>query len=65
MWGDVMKNKIVLLLAVSLAVLLFVAFRSSGLEELPVIGAALSLYHCKHFVGVVCGLVNRLGGVKA
>lgn len=54
-----MKNRIVLLFAVSVAVLAFMAFRSSGLEDLPVICAALALYHCKHFCGVVCGLVNR------
>lgn len=54
-----MKNRIVLLFAVALAVLLFLAFRFSGLEEFPVIGAALALYHCKHFCSVVCGLVNR------
>lgn len=55
-----MKNRIVLLFAVSVAVLAFMAFRSSGLEEIKVIGAVLSLYHCKHFCGIVCGLVNRL-----
>ena len=55
-----MKNRIVLLFAVSVAVLAFMAFRSSGLEEIKVIGAAVSLYHCKHFCGIACGLVNRL-----
>ena len=54
-----MKKEIVLFLAVSVAVAMFLAFRLSGLEDLPVIGAALALYHCKHFCGVVCGLVNR------
>lgn len=54
-----MKRKMILLFAVSVAVLAFMAFRSSGLEDLPIIGAALALYHCKHFCGVVCGLVNR------
>ena len=54
-----MKKEIVLFLAVSAAVALFVAFERSGLEDLPVIGAALALYHCKHFCGAVCGLVNR------
>ena len=54
-----MKNRIVLLFAVALAVCLFVLFRSSGLEEIKVISAAVSLYHCKHFVGVVCRLFDR------
>lgn len=58
-----MKNKIVLLFAVSAAVALFLAFRLSGLEEFPVIGAALALYHCKHFVSVVVKSVNRIMGV--
>lgn len=55
-----MKKEILLFLSVSAAVALFLAFRVSGLEDLPIIGAALALYHCKHFCGVVCGLVNRL-----
>ena len=54
-----MKKEIILFLSVSAAVALFLAFRLSGLEEIKVIGAAISLYHCKHFCGVVCGLVNR------
>ena len=54
-----MKKEIVLFLAVFVAVALFVVFERSGLEEIKVIGAALSLYHCKHFCCVVCGLVNR------
>ena len=54
-----MKKEIVLFLAVSAAVAMFVSFERSGLEEIKVIGAVLSLYHCKHFCGVVCGLVNR------
>ena len=58
-----MKKEILLFLSVSAAVAVFVAFRLSGLEDLPVIGAVLSLYHCKHFCGVVCGLVNRFMGV--
>lgn len=58
-----MKKEIVLFLAVSFAVALFLAFRLSGLEEIKVVGAALSLYHCKHFVGVVVKSVNRIMGV--
>ena len=54
-----MKKEIVLFLAVSFAVLLFVGFRFSGLEEIKVISAAVSLYHLRHFVGVVCRLFNR------
>lgn len=54
-----MKKEILLFLSVSAAVALFLAFRLSGLEDLPMIGAALALYHCKHFCAVVCGLVNR------
>ena len=55
-----MKKEIVLFLAVFVAVALFLAFRLSGLEEMPVIGAALALYHCKHFCGVVVGLVSKV-----
>ena len=58
-----MKNRIVLLFAVSVAVLAFMAFRSSGLEEIKVIGAALALYHCKHFVSVVVDLVSKFAEV--
>lgn len=54
-----MKSKIILLFAVSVAVLAFMAFRSSGLEDLPIIGAVLALYHCKHFVSVVVDLVKK------
>lgn len=55
-----MKKEIVLFLSVSAAVAMFLAFRMSGLEEIPVIGAALALYHCKHFCGVVVGLVSKV-----
>ena len=58
-----MKKEIVLFLAVSAAVAVFVAFERSGLEDLPVIGAALALYHCKHFCSVVVKSVNRIMGV--
>lgn len=58
-----MKKEVVLFLAVSAAVALFVAFRLSGLEDLPVIGAALALYHCKHFVSVVVKSVYKIMGV--
>lgn len=54
-----MKRKMILLFAVSVSVALFLAFRFSGLEEIKVIGAALSLYHCKHFCGVVVDLVSK------
>lgn len=55
-----MKKEIILFLAVSAAVALFVAFRLSGLEEIPVIGAALALYHCKHFCSVVVKSVYKI-----
>lgn len=58
-----MKKEIVLFLSVSVAVALFLAFRLSGLEDFPVIGAALALYHCKHFVSVVVGLVSKFAEV--
>lgn len=58
-----MKKEIVLFLAVAAAVALFVAFRLSGLEDFPVIGAALALYHCKHFCAVVVGLVSKFAEV--
>ena len=54
-----MKRKYITFFSVAVAVVLFVAFERSGLEEIRIIGAALSLYHLKHFCGVVCGLVNR------
>lgn len=54
-----MKNRIVLLLAVSVAVCLFIGFRSSGLEEIKVISAAVSLYHLRHFVSVVVRFFDR------
>lgn len=58
-----MKKEIVLFLAVSAAVAVFVAFERSGLEDFPVIGAALALYHCKHFVSVVVKSVYKIMGV--
>ena len=58
-----MKKEIVLFLAVSVAVVVFLAFRLSGLEDLPVIGAALALYHCKHFCSVVVKSVYKIMGV--
>lgn len=58
-----MKKEILLFLSVSAAVALFLAFRVSGLEDLPIIGAVLALYHCKHFVSVVVKSVNRIMGV--
>ena len=60
-----MKKEILLFLSVSAAVALFLAFRLSGLEEIKVISAAVSLYHLRHFVSVVCGLVNRFMEVQA
>lgn len=58
-----MKKEIILFLSVSVAVALFLAFRFSGLEDLPVIGAALALYHLKHFVSVVVKSVYKIMGV--
>lgn len=59
-----MKKEIILFLAVSVAVALFVAFERSGMEDLPVIGAALALYHCKHFCGVVVKSVCKFLEVR-
>lgn len=58
-----MKKEILLFLSISAAVALLLAFRLSGLEDLPVIGAALALYHCKHFVSVVVKSVYKIMGV--
>ena len=57
-----MKKEIILFLSISAAVALFVAFERSGLEEIKVIGAALSMYHCKHFVSVVVKSVYKIMG---
>lgn len=55
-----MKSRIVLLFAVSVAVCLFIGFRVSGLEEIKAVSAVVGLYHCKHFVSVVVGLVKKI-----
>lgn len=55
-----MKRKIITLAAVAVAVCLFVAFERLELENIKLIGAAVSLYHLKHFCGVVVGLSHKV-----
>ena len=51
-----MKKKI----GIIIALVIFVLFTISGLEEIPVIAGALTVVHFKHFAELVIRVIERI-----
>ena len=51
-----MKKKI----GIIIALVIFVLFTISGLEEIPVIAGALTVVHFKHFAELVISVIERV-----
>ena len=51
-----MKKKV----GIVIALVIFVLFTLSGLEEIPVIAGALTVVHFKHFAELVIKVIERI-----